>query len=100
MCVRLKGLSLGLSFGRLLGLFDLPVLCCVNPMGSFTINSSDSKQDLTSARSRGREKNGTRALLLPNCLTLTYGRFTSDALCLICDIIVDKLRLFAGCEIQ
>ena len=29
-------------------LFDLPLLCCVNPMGNFIIHSSDSEHSLTS----------------------------------------------------
>lgn len=49
-------------------LFDLSVLCCVSPVGSFIIHSSDSEHNLTSTPSREPEKNGMRALLLPNYL--------------------------------
>lgn len=43
------------AFGRAT-LFELPLLCCVNPVGSFIIHSSDSEDNLTSTPSRELEK--------------------------------------------
>lgn len=72
LCVGLNDLLLSKVLEGYSCLFDLPLLRCVNPMGSFIIHSSDSEHNLTSTLSRETEKNGMRALLLPPYHVLTY----------------------------